>query len=98
AGHRPLPLHDALPISQERAATIETQLAAAIDLLVGSLRAGASLLAAFESSLQEAEAPLRPYLQEVAGRIRLGDDPRVAVSDLQRSEEHTSEPQSLAYL
>jgi tight adherence protein B len=70
-------------VAAERAGVIEAQLAAAIDLLVGSLRAGASLLAAFESALQEAEPPLRPYLQEVAGRIRLGDDPRVAVSELQ---------------
>ena len=70
-------------VAEQRAATIETQLAAAIDLLVGSLRAGASLLAAFDSALQETEAPLRPYFQEVAGRIRLGDDPRTAVSDLQ---------------
>jgi tight adherence protein B len=70
-------------VAEERAATIETQLSAAIDLLVGSLRAGASLLAAFESALQETEAPLRPYFQEVAGRIRLGDDPRIAVSELQ---------------
>ena len=69
-------------VAQQRAATIEGQLASAIDLLVGSLRAGASLLAAFESALQEAERPLRPYLQEVAGRIRLGDDPRIAVSEL----------------
>ena len=70
-------------VAEERAAIIETQLSAAIDLLVGSLRAGASLLAAFESALQETELPLRPYFQEVAGRIRLGDDPRVAVSELQ---------------
>ena len=69
-------------VAEQRAATIETQLSAAIDLLVGSLRAGASLLAAFESALQEAEPPLRPHLQEVAGRIRLGDDPRIAVSEL----------------
>ena len=69
-------------IAEQRAQTIEVQLAAAIDLLVGSLRAGSSLLAAFESALEEAEPPLRPYLQEVAGRIRLGDDPRVAVSEL----------------
>ena len=69
-------------VSEQRAATIEIQLSAAVDLLVASLRAGSSLLAAFESALQEAEAPLRPYLQEVAGRIRLGDDPRVAVSEL----------------
>jgi tight adherence protein B len=70
-------------VAEGKAATIETQLAAAIDLLIGSLRAGASLLAAFESALEEAEAPLRPFLQEVAGRIRLGDDPQGAVNDLQ---------------
>jgi tight adherence protein B len=70
-------------IADGQQAKIEMQLAAAIDLLIGSLRAGSSLLAAFESALQEADRPLRPYLQEVAGRIRLGDDPRVAVNDLQ---------------
>ena len=68
--------------AEGRADAIEMQLAEAIDLLVGSLRAGASLLAAFESALEEATPPLRPYLQDVAGRIRLGDDPRVAVSEL----------------
>ena len=70
-------------VAEQRAATIEMQLAATIDLMVGSLRAGAGLLAAFESALQEVDLPLRPYLQEVTGRIRLGDDPRAAVSDLQ---------------
>lgn len=69
-------------VAESRADAIEMQLAEAIDLLVGSLRAGASLLAAFESALEESSPPLRPYLQEVAGRVRLGDDPRVAVSDL----------------
>lgn len=68
----------------QQAAMIEAQLAAAIYLMVGSLRAGASLLAAFESALEEVGSPLRPYFQEVAGRIRLGDDPRSAVSDLQK--------------
>src|SRR5262249_38249297 len=69
-------------IGEERAGVIEMQLADAIDLLVGALRAGSSLLGAFESVLEESDAPLRPYFQEVAGRIRLGDDPRVAVSEL----------------
>lgn len=69
-------------VAEQRTAKIEIQLAEAIDLLVGSLRAGASLLSAFESALQESDRPLRPYLQEVAGRIRLGDDPRAAVSEL----------------
>ncbi len=68
---------------EQQAALIESQLASAIYLMVGSLRAGASLLAAFESALEEIGPPLRPYFQEVAGRIRLGDDPRSAVSDLQ---------------
>jgi len=68
---------------EQQAALIESQLATAIYLMVGSLRAGASLLSAFDSALEEVGAPLRPYFQEVAGRIRLGDDPRAAVSDLQ---------------
>jgi tight adherence protein B len=68
---------------EQQAALIETQLATAIYLMVGSLRAGASLLSAFDSALEEVGPPLRPYFQEVAGRIRLGDDPRAAVSDLQ---------------
>lgn len=67
----------------EQEALIEAQLGVAIGLLVGALRAGSSLLAAFESAIEETGAPLRPYFLEVAGRIRLGDDPRVAVSDLQ---------------
>jgi len=70
-------------VAEQRTITIEVQLAAAIDLLTGSMRTGASLLAAFGSALDEAGDPIRPYLQEVAGRIRLGDDPRSAVHDLQ---------------
>lgn len=70
-------------LSDQQEARIEAQLSVAIGLLVGALRAGASLLAAFESALQETGAPLRPYFLEVAGRIRLGDDPRAAVGDLQ---------------
>ena len=69
--------------AEQQEALIEAQLAGAIDLMVSSIRAGAGLLAAFESTLQEAEHPLRPYFQDVAGRIRLGDDPRSAVGDLQ---------------
>ena len=69
--------------AEQQASVIEGQLATAIYLMVGSLRAGASLLSAFDSALEEVGAPLRPYFQEVAGRIRLGDDPRAAVSDLQ---------------
>jgi Flp pilus assembly protein TadB len=54
---------------------LETQLADAIDLLVGSLRAGGSLMQGLESALRETEKPLRTELEDVVGRIRLGDDP-----------------------
>jgi tight adherence protein B len=69
-------------IAEQRCARIEIQLAEAIDLIVGSLRAGASLLASFDSALAQTSPPLHPYLQEVAARIRLGDDPRVAITEL----------------
>jgi tight adherence protein B len=72
-------------LAAQKAEVIEAQLAAAFYQMDGSLRAGASLLAAFESALEEVGPPLRPYFQEVAGRIRLGDDPRTAVTDLQRN-------------
>ena len=51
-------------IGDQKAAMIEAQLAAAIYLMVGSLRAGASLLAAFESALEEVGPPLRPYFRK----------------------------------
>jgi tight adherence protein B len=68
--------------AERRTALIEKQLSEAIDMLVASLRVGAALLVAFESALGETKAPLRPYLQEIVGRFRLGDDPRVVVSEL----------------
>jgi tight adherence protein B len=68
--------------AERRAALIETQLSEAIDMLVASLRVGAALLVAFDSALKESRAPLRPYLQEIVGRFRLGDDPRVVVAEL----------------
>jgi len=69
-------------VAERRTALIEMQLSEAIDMLVASLRVGAALLVAFESALREARPPLRPYLQEIVGRFRLGDDPRVVVAEL----------------
>jgi tight adherence protein B len=69
-------------VEQRRIARIETQLSDAIDLLVGALRAGSALPPALEASLHEARPPIRPYLQDVVGRIRLGDDPREVLAEL----------------
>lgn len=61
--------------ADRRAALVQKQLAEAIDLMVASLRAGASLLSSFETALGEARSPLRGPLAEVLGRIRYGADP-----------------------
>ena len=61
---------------------MESQLADAIDLLVASLRAGSALLASLEAALREARMPLREELDNVVGRIRIGEDPRAVVQEL----------------
>lgn len=59
----------------QRVARLEAQLADAIDIMIGAVGAGASVGAAIDASITETRMPLRPYLEEVAGRIRLGDEP-----------------------
>ncbi len=54
---------------------IELQLADAIDLMVGALGAGASVADAMENAMRESRAPLQSQLEDVIGRIRLGDNP-----------------------
>lgn len=61
---------------QRMAVKFETQLAEAIDILIGAVGAGASVSTALVAAIADAKAPLRPYLEELAGRIRLGDDPQ----------------------
>lgn len=61
---------------------IEGQLADAIDLMAGSLYAGAGLLAALEAALREAREPIGSQLRDLVGRIRLGDDPLDGLMDL----------------
>jgi len=56
-------------------AKLERQLADAIDIMVGAVSAGAALGPAMDAATLETDRPLKPYLQEVSGRIRLGDDP-----------------------
>jgi len=53
---------------------IENQLADAIDLMVAAVKAGASLEGALESAVRDGVQPLRRQIEEVLGRIRLGDD------------------------
>ena len=61
---------------------IESQLADTIDQLGSSLRAGSALLAALEFTLKDARSPIREELETMAGRIRIGQDPRLVVREL----------------
>jgi tight adherence protein B len=70
---------------QRRIALIEAQLADALDLMVGALGAGVSVTQALEAAARETRAPLRPQLEYVLGRIRLGDDPQAVFRSLERA-------------
>ncbi len=69
-------------LADRQIALVEAQLADSIDLMVGALQAGAALLKAFDAALAEAKPPFRNELQELTGRIRLGETPQNALNDL----------------
>lgn len=64
---------------------VEEQLANAIDLMVAALHAGGGATQALENAASESRRPLRPQLENLLGRVRLGDDPQDALLDLQAS-------------
>lgn len=67
---------------QRRITRLETQLADAIDLMVGALSAGASVLGAIQAASEETPRPLKAELDDIAARIRLGDDPQAVFRGL----------------
>jgi len=62
-------------LAERRLMKLESQLADTIDLLVGALQAGAGLAAALGRAAEAARMPLRPLLEDMSRRLRLGDDP-----------------------
>jgi Flp pilus assembly protein TadB len=68
--------------AEQLTARVESQLADAIDLMIGALRAGSPMLSALDVTVAETPAPLRPQLERVTARIRLGDDPQAALREL----------------
>jgi tight adherence protein B len=68
--------------AERRVQRVEVQLADAIDLMVGALRAGAGMMNALESAVRESRSPLHEQLDEIAGRIRFGDDPQAVFHSL----------------
>lgn len=64
------------------AAKLERQLADSIDIMIGAVGAGAGVGAALDAAIVESNEPLNPYLEEVSGRIRLGDSPVAVFTSL----------------
>ena len=69
-------------VAEKRLSRIETQLAEAIDLMVGALQAGLSLPKALDTARRESALPLRRYLDGLVKKIRLGEDPASTVREL----------------
>jgi tight adherence protein B len=69
-------------LAERRVQKIESQLADAIDLMVGALRAGAGFKKALESALRESPPPLDRQLEEVVNRIELGASPQAVFRSL----------------
>lgn len=63
-------------------AVLERQLADAIDIMVGAVSAGAGVGPAIDAATIETDRPLKAYLEELSGRIRLGDEPQLVFRSL----------------
>ncbi|MBM3964929.1 MAG: pilus assembly protein TadB [Planctomycetes bacterium] len=63
-------------------AILERQLADAIDIMVGAVSAGAGVGPAIDAATVETDRPLKLYLAELSGRIRLGDEPLMVFRSL----------------
>lgn len=61
-------------VAARRILWLEMQLTEAIDGLVSALRVGMALPKALNVAMHESKAPLRPFLEDVVARLRLGDD------------------------
>ena len=71
-------------LAQKRLRLIETQLPDAILMLVGALRAGASLPIALESVSEEGKPPISQEIALLLRELRLGVDFNVALHNLER--------------
>ena len=69
-------------LAQRRVNHLEIQLADMIDLMVGALRAGAGVIKSLEAAVREIRNPLRAPMEELIGRIRLGDEAAEVFEDL----------------
>lgn len=70
-------------LAMRRLARFEFQLADGIDLMVSTLRAGGGLTDALVGAARETRRPLRPFLQEIVERVRIGESPEGVLANLE---------------
>ncbi|MEX1024811.1 MAG: type II secretion system F family protein [Planctomycetota bacterium] len=68
---------------QRAISRFENQLADVVDLIVAALRAGSSLADAMTNAAKEVREPLRSEIEDIVDRIRLGEDPNHALTQMQ---------------
>jgi tight adherence protein B len=67
--------------TEKRRGKFESQLTDTIQMLIGGLRVGHSIMRSFESAAQEAQAPTSEELGRIVNEVRIGKDARQAIED-----------------
>lgn len=69
-------------LRDRRRAKFEEQLTDTIEMLIGGLRVGHSVLRSVEAAAQESDAPTSEELLRIVNETRIGKDPRLAFDDV----------------
>ncbi|WP_017200282.1 type II secretion system F family protein [Arthrobacter sp. M2012083] len=67
--------------TQKRRAKFDAQLTDTIQMLIGGLRVGHSIMRSLEAAAQEAQVPTSEELSRIVNEVRIGQDPRRAIDD-----------------
>ncbi|MFK0039131.1 type II secretion system F family protein [Paenarthrobacter sp. NPDC090517] len=67
--------------TQKRRAKFELQLTDTIQMLIGGLRVGHSIMRSLEAAAKEAQAPTSEELSRIVNEVRIGKDARQAIED-----------------
>ena len=67
--------------TDKRRSKFDAQLTDTIQMLIGGLRVGHSIMRSLEAAAQEAQAPASEELNRIVNEVRVGKDPRQAIED-----------------
>ncbi|MDR6987711.1 tight adherence protein B [Paenarthrobacter nitroguajacolicus] len=67
--------------TEKRRAKFDAQLTDTIQMLIGGLKVGHSIMRSFEAAAQEVQAPTAEELSRIVNEVRIGRDPRQAIEE-----------------